>query len=165
MILAQVPQGLRPRNWLIEVIVFTVLLLISLSAVSGVEAGGSFQRVSRGVVNDPLGKAKYSWRYSDHGHFAEPIATRPADHQRARRLCIGCNEVDRPFCRVGESHRLFHLGRGSTAGKDGRCYAMVSFEPDPNLRTDLLRPIAEGHSMPRSGKANRATVRSTDYPS
>ena len=162
MILAQVPQGLRPRNWLIEVIVFTVLLLISLSAVSGGKLADRSNVFPEALSTIPLvkpstGDTAITATSLSRSQPGQRIINVHVDYVSAATRSTG------PFV-VSVNPIDSSTWAGVALGNDGRCYAMVSYKPNPNYGQTYYARFPK--DTPCQGQeANRATVRSTDYPS
>jgi hypothetical protein len=154
-------QALKPSKWLVEAVVLIVLVLISLSAVSGWRSADRANVFPEALSTIPTVKpntgfttlAELSLMRSQPG---QRMINVHVDYVPAKTKSIG------PF--VVSVHPIdSSTWAGVALGSDGRCYGMLVSELNPDYETYYARfPM---HTPCRGDVANRTTVRSTEYPS
>jgi hypothetical protein len=157
-----VPRALKPRNWLVEAVVLTVLVLVGLSAVSGWKSADAINVFPEALSTIPLVKPSpgYTVLTASSLRRSQPgqrIINVHVDYVPATTRSSG------PF--VVSVHPIdSSTWAGVALGSDGRCYGIVNYEPNPNYGQTYYARFPKNTPC-RGEEADRTTVRSTEYPS
>jgi hypothetical protein len=148
--------------WLIEAVVLCVLVLISLSALSGWKAADAANEFPASLSTIPTIKPNAGFtaltaRWLTRKQPGRQIVNIHIDYVPATSRSVG------PFV-VSVNPINSSTWAAVAVGSDGRCYAELVYQPDPDhLQTYYAQfPV---RTSCRGEEANRFTVTSTEYPS
>jgi hypothetical protein len=151
-----VVSAVKPRNWVVEAVVLIVLVLVSLSAVSGWRSADAANVFPEALLSLPPANTTLTASSLMRSQPGQRIFNVHVDYVSATSRSTG------PF--VVSVHPIDSSTWGAVAlGTDGRCYGVLVSETSTDFQTYYARfPV---HTLCRGEDANPTTVRSTEYPS
>ena len=154
-------RAAKPSNWVVEVVVLLVLILISLSAVSGWRSADTANVFPEALSTVPTAKP-------DTGFITLTASSLMRSQPGHKVFNVTVAYVSETTISTGPFVVSVHPIDSSTwaavaLGSDGRCYGVLVSETTAYLQTYFARfPM---HTPCRGENANPTTVRSMEYPS
>ena len=156
---ARVLQTLHPRKWVVEAAVLTVLVLISLNAVSGWKAADAANVSPESLSAIPTVEPST-------GFTTLTASSLMRSQPGQRTINVHVDYVPATTRSTGPFVVSVHPIDSSTwaavaLGSDGRCYGMLVSEANPDYVTYYTGRFPM-HTPCRREEANRTTVRATE---